>query len=141
MVCSVENKMKRTLLIAAASLLVASCGTKADPEGTPAEQFEARVQAGDPVAVEQRNAQVLADRIAYTDPVTGCDYIQPHPSPSYGTMPRMDRDGFHVYCAEQKERDRQEALERGCSRPRMSDGTLGAEVCINTNSNDGGGAE
>lgn len=100
--------MNRTVLILAASLLAASCGTKADPEGTPAEQFEARVQAGDPVAVEQRKAQVLADKIVYTDPVTGCDYIAPH-HPSYGVMPRTDRDGFHAYCAEQKARDAAEA--------------------------------
>lgn len=52
-------------------------------------------------------------------------------APHYGIMPRTDRDGYHAYCAEQKERDRLEALERGCSRPRMADGTLGAEVCIN----------
>ena len=121
--------MKRALLIAA-SLLVASCGTKADPNGTPAEQFEARVQAGDPVAVEQRSAATLASKIVYTDPVTGCDYIAPH-HPSYGTMPRTDRDGFHAYCAEQKARDAAEALERGCARTRMSDGSYGPEVCIN----------
>ena len=130
--------MKRTLLIAAASLLVASCGTKADPEGTPAEQFEARVQAGDPVAVKLRAEADLANRIAYTDPVTGCDYIAPHASPSYGIMPRTDRDGFHVYCAEQKARDAAEALARGCTRPRMSDGSYGPEQCLNINE---GGAQ
>lgn len=129
--------MKRALLIAV-SLLVASCGeqpVEADPAGTPEQQLEAKAQAGDPIAIakrnEQRIAQDVADHMAWTDPVTGCDYVSPGFSNSYGSMPRVDRDGISAYCADQKARDRAEALERGCARTRMSDGSYGPEVCIN----------
>lgn len=137
--------MKRTLLIVAASLLAASCGRapiEPDPTGTPEQQLEARAVAGDPVAIEQRDAnriaQNVADHLTWTDPVTGCDYVAPGQSSSYGSMPRVDRDGISAYCAEQKARDAAEALARGCTRPRMSDGSYGPEQCLNINE---GGAQ
>lgn len=119
--------MKRTILIAAIGLSLASCG-KSD------EQIAIEATW----TPEQRTQAEVGSHTVWTDPVTGCDYIKPHPSVSYGVMPRTDRDGFHAYCAEQKERDAAEALARGCTRPRMSDGSLGAEVCINTNANEVG---
>lgn len=104
--------MNRTILILAAALSLAACeqSVKADPNGNPQEQLEARAQSGDPVAIAQRNdqriAQNVSNHLSWTDPVTGCDYVAPGQSNSYGSMPRMDRDGYHVYCADQKERDR-----------------------------------
>lgn len=103
--------MNRTIFIVGLAALLASCEAppvQPDPFGTEAEKLEAAVQSGDPAAIKVRNDQRVAEHMAWTDPVTGCDYIYPTYQ-SHGSQLRMDRDGFHGYCAEQKERDRLEA--------------------------------